>query len=331
MIRLHTRGGDRCAPPEDLSQPILPADVTWIDLLSPDEVETRYVERVTGLRLPGLAELSEIESSSRLRTIDGALYLSAPILFRSQTAEPRATPVGFILTPERLVTVRFDDLPAFGTFAERAARSDIAHPSSAGAFVGLLEAIVDRMADVLERIGSDLDAASQRIFRVETAVKGQARRPAREGADLREMLRQIGRGGDLASKVRDSLLSLARIVPYVVGLAGPWLPSEVKPRLKTLRQDIASLSDYDNHLTNKVQLLLDATLGLINIEQSNIIKVMTVVSVVGVPPTLVASVYGMNFVDMPELHWAWGYPFGLALILLSAVGPLLWFRLRGWL
>jgi magnesium transporter len=331
MIRLHTRSGDRCAPPEDLSQATLPAGVTWIDLLRPDEVETRYVEQTTGLKLPSLAELSEIESSSRLRTVDGALYLSAPILFRSQTAEPRATPVGFILSPERLVTVRFDELPAFGTFAERAARSDIAHPSSAGAFVGLLEAIVDRMADVLERIGADLDAVSQRIFRVETAVKGKARRPAREDADLRGMLRQIGRGGDLASRVRDSLLSLARIVPYVAGLAGPWLPSEVKPRLKTLRQDIASLSDYDNHLTNKVQLLLDATLGLINIEQSNIIKVMTVVSVVGVPPTLVASIYGMNFVDMPELHWAWGYPYGLALILLSAVGPLLWFRLRGWL
>jgi magnesium transporter len=329
-IMLHTRTGDRCMPPADLAAG-LAKDVTWIDLLRPDEVETRFVERAAGLRLPSLAEISEIESSSRLRVVDGALYLSAPILFRSQSAEPRATPVGFILTPERLVTIRFEDLPAFGTFAERASRSDIAHPSSAGAFVGLLEAIVDRMADVLERIGGDLDTASQRIFRVETAVRGRARRPAREDADLREMLRQIGRGGDLASKVRDSLLSLARIVPYVVGMAGSWLPSEVKPRLRTLRQDIASLSDYDGHLTNKVQLLLDATLGLINIEQSNIIKVMTVVSVVGVPPTLVASMYGMNFVDMPELHWAWGYPYGLALILLSAVGPLLWFKMRGWL
>jgi magnesium transporter len=329
-IMLHTRAGDRCMPPADLGAG-LAKDVTWIDLLRPDEVETRFVERATGLRLPSLAEISEIESSSRLRVVDGALYLSAPILFRSQSAEPRATPVGFILTPERLVTIRFEDLPAFDTFAEKASRSDIAHPSSAGAFVGLLEAIVDRMADVLERIGADLDTASQRIFRVDTAVRGRARRPAREDADLREMLRQIGRGGDLASKVRDSLLSLARIVPYVVGMAASWLPSEVKPRLKTLRQDIASLSDYDGHLTNKVQLLLDATLGLINIEQSNIIKVMTVVSVVGVPPTLVASMYGMNFVDMPELHWAWGYPFGLMLILLSAVCPLLWFKMRGWL
>ena len=108
------------------------------------------------------------------------------------------------------------------------------------------------------------------------------------------------------------------------------MPTELKPRLETLRQDVASLNDYDAHLLNKVQLLLDATLGLINIDQNNIIKVLTIVSVVGVPPTLVASMYGMNFEHMPELHWAWGYPYGLALIALSAILPLLWFKWRGW-
>ena len=120
-------------------------------------------------------------------------------------------------------------------------------------------------------------------------------------------------------------------MPYVLALGTKWLPAEVTPRLQTLERDIASLSDYDVHLTNKVQLLLDATLGLINIQQNNIIKVLTIVSVVGVPPTLVASMYGMNFRYMPELNWTWGYPFGLALIVLSALVPLLWFKLRGWL
>jgi len=145
------------------------------------------------------------------------------------------------------------------------------------------------------------------------------------------VLRRVGRCGDLASKIRDSLLGIGRIVPYVTGMAADWLPGEVKPHLRTLHQDIVSLTDYDHHLTNKVQLLLDATLGLINTEQNNIIKVLTVVSVVGVPPTLVASMYGMNFHVMPELSWSWGYPYGLALIVLSAVGPLVWFKLRGWL
>jgi magnesium transporter len=172
---------------------------------------------------------------------------------------------------------------------------------------------------------------SHRIFHDETKQLQGKRKPAREDADLRALLRRIGRAGDLASKIRDSLLGIGRIAPYVRSMAGAWLPAEVKPHLETIRQDIASLSDYDAHLVNKVQLLLDATLGLINIEQNNIIKVLTVVSVVGVPPTLVASMYGMNFKHMPELDWAWGYPYGLALIVISAVGPLLWFKLRGWL
>jgi magnesium transporter len=116
----------------------------------------------------------------------------------------------------------------------------------------------------------------------------------------------------------------------VLSLAGEWLPADVKQRLETVRQDVASLSDYDAHLTNKVQLLLDATLGMINIEQNNIIKVLAIVSVVGIPPTLVASMYGMNFKNMPELDWAWGYPYGLAVIAISAILPVLWFKWRGW-
>jgi len=119
-------------------------------------------------------------------------------------------------------------------------------------------------------------------------------------------------------------------MPFVSTLAADWLPAEVKPRLQTLRQDVTSLNDYDAHLVNKVQLLLDATLGLINIDQNNMIKVLAIVSVVGVPPTLVASMYGMNFKYMPEFDWAWGYPYGLAVIALSAVLPLLWFKWRGW-
>jgi magnesium transporter len=236
-----------------------------------------------------------------------------------------------VLRHDLLITVRFADLDVFGSFAANAAKPGAVHHSSGGAFVGLLEAIVDRMADGLESVGADLDAVSKRIFRTETTQTATRRRPAREDANLREILRQVGRSGDITSKLRDSLLGFARMVPYVVTLGEKWLPAEVKPRLETVRQDIVSLNEYDVHLTNNVQLLLDATLGLINTEQNNIIKVLTIVSVVGVPPTLVASMYGMNFRHMPELDWAWGYPYSLALIALSAILPLLWFKLRGWL
>jgi magnesium transporter len=160
--------------------------------------------------------------------------------------------------------------------------------------------------------------------------RGNAR-PAQETANLRQLLRRVGGAGDLLSKIRDTLLGSARMVPFVTNGAAAWLEEPLKPRLGVLRADIASLGDQALFMTNKVQLLLDATLGLVNIEQNNIIKVLTIVSVVGVPPTLIASMYGMNFKYMPELSWTWGYPYGLALIAVSAVLPLLWFKWRGWL
>jgi magnesium transporter len=240
-----------------------------------------------------------------------------------------STPVGFVLTRDRLITVRFAELPSFGSFADRTLSAEKPRVTSAGIFTELLETIVDRLADALERSASELDTLSHRLFRAGPASPLSRRRSIGE-ADLRVILRRVGHHGDLTSKIRDSLLGIARIVPFVLTLAADWLPHDLKPRLETLRQDIASLNDYDSHLLNKVQLLLDGTLGLINIDQNNIIKVLTIVSVVGVPPTLVASMYGMNFKHMPELDWAWGYPYGLALIVLSAILPLLWFKWRGW-
>jgi magnesium transporter len=324
MLTLYTSTGEVHQAPADPVIVALMPDAVWVDLLQPSTGETAVVERATGLHLPTLEEISEIESSSRLRAEQGVLYLSAPLVHRATAGEPQTTPVGFVLAADRLVTVRFERLTAFDTLAE-------ASPGTAPeAFAALIEAIVDRIADILEHIAAELDTLSHRLFRSGPIDGSKHRRPAREAADLRVILRRVGASGDLASKIRDGLLGLARMVPYVESLGAAWLPEAVKPRFETMRHDIASLSDYDAHLVNKVQLLLDATLGLINVEQNDIIKVLTIVSVVGVPPTLVASMYGMNFKYMPELAWDWGYPYGLALILLSAVAPILWFKWRGW-
>lgn len=324
MLTLHDSAGEVREPPADLGAAVPMPGIVWIDLLQPSPAEAEFVERSTGLRLPSIADLSEIESSSRLRAQHGVLYLSAPLVHRAIADDPQTTPVGFVLGPELLVTVRFEELTAFTTFGQTA-------PETASeAFVGLVEAIVDRNADVLEHIAAELDALSHRLFRSGPIGDDGRRHSARETADLRSILRRVGASGDLASKIRDGLLGIGRMVPYVESLGAAWLPEGVKPRLETVRHDLHSLSDYDAHLVNKVQLLLDATLGLINTEQNNIIKVLTIVSVVGVPPTLVASMYGMNFKDMPELSWAWGYPYALLLILISAVGPLFWFKWRGW-
>lgn len=331
MLTLYRSREGRGERLSDLAGASLPAGVAWIDMLAPDPDEVAFVARTTGLDVPSIEELSEIESSSRLRHRDGAIYMSAPLVFRSGSNQPLTTPVGFVLTGERLVTVRFEELTAFSNFADRDLVAESDPLTSAAVFAGLMDAITDRLADILETIADELDALSHRLFRNPVTEPEGRRPPARESADLRIILRRVGHSGDLASKIRDSLHGVGRIVPYVTGLAGDWLPAEVKPRLETVRQDVLSLSDYDAHIVNKVQLLLDATLGLINVEQNNIIKVLTIVSVVGIPPTLIASMYGMNFKGMPEYDWAWGYPYALGLIVLSAILPLVWFKLRGWI
>jgi magnesium transporter len=326
----HSRAG-RGERPANLVEESLPENVAWIDLLRPEPDEVAFVKRTTGLDVPSIADLSEIESSSRLRNQNGAIYLSAPMVYRADSDQPLTTPVGFVLTRERLITVRFEELNSFTTFANRDLAAESDPLSSAAVFAGLMDAIADHLADILETIAAELDALSHRLFRTPATKPAARRPPARESADLRIILRRVGHSGDLASKLRDSLLGIGRIMPYASSLAADWLPPEIKPRFDTVRQDLLSLSDYDVHIVNKVQLLLDATLGLINVEQNNIIKVLTIVSVVGIPPTLIASMYGMNFKGIPEYDWSWGYPYALVLIALSAILPLIWFKLRGWI
>jgi magnesium transporter len=325
---LHSCGPQGTLSETDFSATALPEGIVWIDLIGPTDEEAAFIERTTGLHVPTREELSEIETSSRLRAEKGVLYLSMPAVFRRE-GQPVTTPLGFVLSAEHMITVRFEPLPAFETFKSEIKIPQNVHPSSAGAFASLLETIVDRMADVLEQVGGELDQVSHIVFRAKKRSDTK-KAPARAENDLRETMRAIGRAGDLISKIRDSLMGIGRIVPYTLGHCMAWMPAEVRPTLETLRMDVVSLNDYDAYLTNKVQFLLDATLGLINIEQNNIIKVLTVVSVVGVPPTLVASWYGMNFKTMPELDWAYGYPYVMVVALLSAILPVLWFRWRGW-
>lgn len=322
MLNFYPR---RDRSPEPQHQGDDAAQTIWWDLLDGNDQERAAVERATGLEVPTLAQISEIESSSRLYTRGDALYLSAPVAFRNPAERaPATSSVGIVLSPRCMVTVRFAPLPAFDAFA---AKFDTPAAPATGveAFVGLLEVIADRLADALELIGSDLDRISEAIFHA------NENRPRRADQLLRETLRHVGRMGDHISKLRDSLLAFGRMVPFVTDNAGQWIPETLRGRFRTLRRDISSLRDYDEHMSNKVQFLLDASLGLISIQQSDIFKILTVVSVVGIPPTLVAGIYGMNFKNMPELGWAWGYEYGWALIIVSAVIPLVWCRLRGWI
>ena len=206
----HSRAG-RGERPANLAEESLPENAAWIDLLRPQPDEVAFVKRTTGLDVPSIADLSEIESSSRLRNQNGAIYLSAPLVYHADSDQPLTTPVGFVLTRERLITVRFEELNSFTTFANRDLAAESDPLSSAAVFAGLMDAIADRLADILENIAAELDALSHRLFRTPATQPAARRPPAHESADLRIILRRVGHSGDLASKIRDSLLGIGRM------------------------------------------------------------------------------------------------------------------------
>jgi magnesium transporter len=326
MIIAFTCAGQRPQRLTDLSVESLQHAV-WIDLLNATQDEIARVQAATGLTIPTEAAVSEIETSSRLANRDGALYLSMPLIAFDDNG-PRGAPAGFVLTQKRLITVRFAPSQIFDAYAGHLPSGSADHDTGAHIFIGLIEAIVDRQADALEQVRADLDNISHEIFAM--GVNQEGGRKA-EDAILRRTLGRIGHLGDLISHVRETQVGAARIVPYVEAMTAEWLPKALAPRLVTLRQDIASVSDFDTHLNDKLQFMLDATLGFINIAQNNVMKVMAIASVVGIPPVLIAGVYGMNFKNIPEYDWAYGYVWGWGLIVLTTIIPLAVFRWRKWI
>jgi magnesium transporter len=295
----------------------------WIDLKSPDQREIDEVCHTTGLRIPSRAELEEIETSSRTYVSANALYVSLPMLAKTAPGVSMATPVGFILTPDTLVTVHFDELPALqhvqDSLAEMASTSEV--------FVRIIEAIVDQLADIEESVEGTFIKMSNEIF----AQQSQHGKPSHANADMRALLRQVGHFGSLISLVRGCLLGLIRIIPFVQDQSSDWLKKQCAERLAVAKEDVASLIEFETHLSDKMQFLLDATLGFVNIAQNELFRILTIVSVIGIPPTVLVGVWGMNFKHMPELDWSFGYPLSIAAILLSAAIPTIWFKIRGWL
>jgi magnesium transporter len=299
-----------------------PTGALWIDLISPTPEEVAAAAKATGFQVPTEASAAEIESSSRLATRNGVLYLTMPLIHRSEDG-PRGVPAGLVLSPTRLLTVRFAPSAIFDNFAPQDP-----NPTSGHILVALLEAIVDRGADGLEHVAHELDEISHRIFAMGVHQQGGRKQ---EDATLRATLGQIGHLGDLISHIRDTMVGAERIGPYVEKAGADCLPKDLLPRLKTLQQDITSLNDFDTHLNDKLQFLLDATMGFINIAQNNVMKVMTIASVVGIPPVLIAGIYGMNFKNIPEYDWNYGYAYGLAMIVVTTLIPLAVFRWRKWI
>ena len=296
----------------------------WFDLEMPDPEEYAFVARVTGFSLPQHADLIEIENSSRLATENEIITLSMPIVTRA-SGVLEAGVCGFVLSPKYLVTLRFASSILFNQFNTTAPPENI--PGSMHIFAGLLEGIVDRQADSLEKLREELDHLSHKVFHQRLGNQPPARNAERE---LQAILITLGRDYDAISYLRDAQLGVARIAPYAIA-AVEWMPKPVRDRLTSVQRDVSSLNEFSTHLTDKVQFLLDSTLGFINIAQNSLIKVLTIVSIMGIPPTLIAGIYGMNFHNIPELSWQYGYEYAWAAMIISAVAPLIWFRKKGWI
>jgi magnesium transporter len=318
MLKLLRRGG---AGPEAVTLSsgwTPPADTLWLDLITPTRAEELAVEAALSLGLPTREEMAEIEPSSRLYQAHGATFMTASLLARrGDDGQGRAdAPVTFVLAAGALVTIRYDDLKAFDIFAERAASLGVASASSC--LLGLLDAVVERLADLLERSGAEVESVSQAIFA----------RP--KGAQFEALLTDLARAQSLTSLTRNSLVSLARLFSFAALAPEISADHECAAHLRALQRDGQSLTEHANAQSGQIAFLLDAALGLINIEQNGIIKFFSVAAVILMPPTLVASVYGMNFKHMPELDFPYGYPMALSLMAISAILPILWFKRRGW-
>jgi magnesium transporter len=301
----------------------LPDSAIWFDLIQPTQQEDKLVESVVGISVPTREEMQEIEVTSRLYVENGARYMTATLMCQSDTDTPKTTPVTFVLSGHRLITVRYDEPRPFMIVGNKLGRVCPAGANGEAVLMELLDAVIDRAADILERIGAEVDQVSHAILEPELADKMLSHQ---------EILKTIGRKGDHTSKVRESLVSIGRVLLYLASEADSmrWA-KDTRSHLRGMQRDVQSLSDHATYLSGKITFLLDAMLGIVSIQQNNIIKIFSIAAVVFMPPTLVASIYGMNFKAMPELDWQFGYPFAVFLMLLAGALPYLVFKWKKWL
>lgn len=295
----------------------------WIDLLEPTPEEERKVEKFLGIEVPTREEMREIESSNRLYEEDGGLYMTATVITKIDTATPETSQITYILAGNRLITNRYVDPLPFRRYISYAERHPQQCATGAAVFAGLLEATVNRIADVIERIGANLDGISLEVF-----TPPKRRGPAR---DFRDILDRVGQNGDLIGKARETLASLGRMLVFAQQATTVNFSADVRGRLRTISRDVTQMADHASFLGNKVNFILDATLGMINIDQNNILKIFSVVTVFLLPPSVIGALFGMNFQHIPMSAQPYGFWIAIGMMVLSAVLPWLEFKRRGWL
>ena len=324
MLRVF--GPDCSAPPIDAgSIKALPEGAIWIDLMEPTREEEALAEKLVGTNIPTRAELAEIEPSSRLYQRQGAAFMTMSVLYGIDDGHPDSDPIGFILTDKHIVSIRYVDPRPFIIFAEHVYADPELASDPNTLFIRLLDAVVDRLADEFEVAGKDIETISHQIFQRHTH---RGRSP---GLKLETLLMRIGKAQQLLARLRETSVSSTRLLTFLQTTDA--MESDIVNRrhIKSLIADAQSLNDHSNFLGDNLTFLLDASLGLINLEQNDVMKIFSIFAVVFMPPTLIAGIYGMNFEHMPELKWLFGYPFALGLILASAIIPLWHAKRKGWL
>ncbi len=327
MITVFRSNGEGRTLPADVDSAAIEAlsAAVWVDLVEPGRDEEALIERVLGIEVPTRDELKDIEPSSRLYTDDNAAYMTASLMVKAESELPFLTDVAFILTAGKLLTVRYAEPRSFALFRSGMRRISGGCASPTVAITRLLETVADRTAEILEIAVARADRLSLEVFGDKRHL---SRRPPRY---LEDRVVQVSALHRLVAKTRDSLMSLSRVLTFLHALPALQSDRESLELCRTVTRDVQSLSEHAGFVAGNITFLLDASLGLINLEQNAIIKIFSIASVVLLPPTLIASIYGMNFDFMPELHVAYAYPLTLAAMVLSAIVPFFFFRWKGWL
>lgn len=302
----------------------IPASTIWLDMLSPTPEQEAAVEQFLGMPVPTREEMAKIEVSNRLYEERGALFMTATMLSKVDSGAPQTHPATFIVSEERLITVRYIDTTSFRRFATMVQKYSPQNICGVLTFLMLVETIINRQADILERADREVDSITTDIF------KHREPGEMRSTMHYQSVLEHIGRTGDIVAKIHESLVTFSRMVVFA-GHHAAFTCAEFELQLTSIRRDIAGLSDHGNHLAARINFLLDATLGMISIQQNGVFRVLSTASLIFLPPTLVAGIYGMNFKMMPELGWSYGYPIAVGIMLVAAILPLAYLKQRKWL
>ena len=309
-----------------INEPI-PKNTIWIDLINPQKNEEKYIETILNIQAPTEEEMDKFEVISPFYMEKDVEYMTVTVIDQSCKDYPDSVAITFILTQKYLITTRYDKPKSFEYMNSWIIRNKDKSLYPDYILTTIIDFIVNCCADILEEVGNKIDCLLKIVFEKPINKKRNS------SSFYNDIIRKIGHTGTIISKNRESLVSLNRMIIYFsqIDNAKYINKKESRLRIKHISSEISSLSEYANFLSQRNSFLLDATLGMISVEQNIIIKVFTVAAAVFMPPTLIASVYGMNFKFMPELYLKLGYPVTLVLIVISAILPYVYFKRKGWL